>query len=785
MISLNRPARPRRSTLALLTVAAVGVTSAAIATPATAIPATATPAVVATAIYQDPTQPVPARVADLLPKLSLADKIGQMLQTEQPTTTPAELATYKIGSLLSGGGSDPSPNTPTAWADMYDRYQATAMSQPLGIPMIYGIDAVHGHSNVVGATIFPHNVGLGAAHDPALVQRIGRATAEEMAGTGIRWNFAPCLCVVRDDHWGRTYESYGEKPEDAVRNASIITGLQGTSLANADSVMATAKHYLGDGGTAGGLDEKDTVISEEELRAIHLPPFTEAVRRGVGAVMVSYSSWNGAKMHGNRYLLTDVLKGELGFSGIVISDWNAVEYVDGAQGFTAQDVRDSVNAGVDMLMITEAYPKIIELLTKEVQDGRVPMSRIDDAVTRILTKKFELGLFEHPYADRSFLAGFGGAEHRAIAREAVQKSQVVLKNANNVLPLAKSPGKIFVAGKSADDIGMQSGGWTISWQGKPGNTTPGTTILQGIKNTVAAGATVTYNKTGVGIDSSYQAAIAVIGELPYAEYEGDRKDDLRLDKADRDLLTKLKATGVPVIVVLVSGRTLDISNEVGDMSALIASWLPGTEGQGVADILFGNVAPTGKLTLTWMKNAAQQPINDGDGKPALFPYGAGLTWPATPPVTPSPSIPPTVSPTPSVPQTPAVDARSTVRASTFTGQLGVQTETCSDEGCGQNVGWIAPGDQLWYDDVDFGATSPTSVQSRIASGGSSGTIEYRLDSATGPLIGSAPVTSTGGWTSWTTATTALTGAATGRHRLYAVFTGPGGDFVNVNWFRFS
>jgi beta-glucosidase len=573
--------------------------------------------------YQDPSLPVAARVDDLLSRMSLDEKIGQMTQVDRAAlaSQPGDLATYRIGSVLSGGGSAPDDNSATGWADMYDAFQRTALTTPLAIPIIYGVDAVHGHNNVRGATIFPHNIGLGATRDPALVEQIGRATADEVAGTGIDWTFAPCVCVARNDRWGRTYESFGELPEIPAAMTSIVTGFQ------AGGVLATAKHYVGDGGTTGGDDQGDTQLAEADLRAIHLPPFRAAIERGVGSVMVSFSSWNGQKLHGHRYLLTDVLKGELGFTGFVVSDWAGIDQIDGAPGFTGAEVATAINAGIDMVMVPNDYRRFISLLRTEVQAGRVPVSRVDDANRRILTKKFELGLFERPLTDRALTATVGSPAHRDLARQAVRASQVLLKNAGNVLPLAKTGGKIFVAGKSADDIGNQSGGWTITWQGRSGNITPGTTILQGIRDAVGAGTTVTYSRDGTGIDGSYRAAIAVVGETPYAEGEGDRPGSMGLDPGDLQTISRLRAAGVPVIVVLVSGRPLDIASQVGNWNALLAAWLPGTEGRGVADVLFGDYNPTGKLPVTWMRSASQQPINDGDGKPALFGYGFGLRYP--------------------------------------------------------------------------------------------------------------------------------------------------------------
>ncbi|MER7283476.1 glycoside hydrolase family 3 N-terminal domain-containing protein [Dactylosporangium sp. NPDC000244] len=598
-------------------IAALAAASAAAATLVGVLPAAAAEP------YLDPSLPVAQRVADLMSRMSLDEKLGQMTQAERGSASAADVTNYRLGSILSGGGSAPSPNTASAWADMTDAFQRGALATPLKIPILYGSDAVHGHNNVVGATIFPHNIGLGATRDPALAQQVGRATADEVKGTGVHWTFSPCVCVARNDRWGRTYESFGEKPELPVSMATIIDGYQ------SGGVLATAKHYVGDGGTTGGVDQGDTQISEAELRAVHLPPFQEAIRRHVASVMVSFSSFNGQKLHGNDYLLNGVLKGELGFDGFVVSDWNGIDQIEGGEGFTASEVRRAVNAGIDMVMVTSAWKQFIDVLRGEVQAGRVTTARIDDAVRRILTKKFEFGLFEHPFADRTLTGTVGNAAHRTVARQAVRESQVLLKN-TGVLPLARS-GKIFVAGKSADNIGLQSGGWTVSWQGASGNTTPGTTILQGIRASAGSSATVTYNASGSGIDRSYNVAVAVIGETPYAEGQGDRPNSLGLDATDLATLNTLKASGVPVVVVLVSGRPLDIAAQLPDWSGLVAAWLPGTEGAGVADVLFGDYAPTGKLPMTWMQSASQEPINDGDGKTPLFAYGYGLTYATTPP----------------------------------------------------------------------------------------------------------------------------------------------------------
>ncbi|MFI9103361.1 glycoside hydrolase family 3 N-terminal domain-containing protein [Streptomyces fildesensis] len=740
------------------------------------VPVTVTFALVATILavpqgasahepYPDPSLPVATRVSKLLATMTLDEKIGQMTQAERANVSNADITDYSLGSLLSGGGSAPSPNNATSWAGMYDGFQNAAVASRLGIPLIYGVDAVHGHNNVAGATIFPHNIGLGATRDPALVQQIGRATAEEVSGTGIDWDFSPCLCVARNDRWGRTYESFGEKPEIATSMSTYITGLQGSTLGGAASVLATAKHFIGDGGTTNGTDQGNTQISEAELRAIHLPPFQAAVQKGVGSVMISYNSWNGVKDHGNQYLITTLLKGELGFSGFVVSDWNGIDQIDGQAGFTAAEVAQAVNAGIDMVMVPTAWKSFISMLRGEVQAGRVPMSRIDDANRRILTKKFELGLFEHPLTDRGYTSTVGNAAHRATARQAVRESQVLLKNSGNVLPLAKTNNKIFVAGSNADNIGNQSGGWTISWQGASGATTTGTTILQGISAQAGAGSTVTYNQAGTGIDSSYKVAIAVVGETPYAEGAGDRPNGMGLSTADINTIAKLRATGVPVVVVIVSGRPMDLAGQLPNWNALVEAWLPGTEGNGVSDVLFGDYAPTGKLPDTWMQSASQQPINDGDGKPALFPYGFGLTYGAVP----------------------APSAYQQTQAEAFASQSGTQNEACTDTGGGSDVGYIAAGDWINYGSLDFGATGAASVTTRLASGaGVTGTVQYRLDSTTGPVIASVPVSSTGGWQNWSSRTTALTGSATGVHAVYVTFTTSGsGDLVNLNWFQFA
>jgi len=592
----------------------------------TAVPTT-TPAV---PLYRDASAPVEDRVADLLSLMTLDEKIGQMTQVDRSAIDGRveDIARYGLGSILSGGGSTPTPNKPEAWADMYDRYQQQALSTRLGIPLIYGIDAVHGHNNVKGATIFPHNIGMGATRDPELMEQVGRATAEEVIATGLNWTFSPCVAVARDERWGRTYESFGEDPAlVAEMGAAVIRGYQSARLGDYH-IIATAKHYLGDGGTTygtgvdGGIDQGDTRVDEETLRSIHLTPYVAAVHAGVGSVMASFSSWNGQKMHGNRYLITEVLKGELGFQGFVVSDWQAIDQLPG--GYRS-DVKTAINAGIDMVMVPYEYVTFITTLRGLVEDGEVPMERIDDAVRRILTAKFELGLFEHPYASRDFFERVGSAEHRELARQAVRESLVLLKNDGNLLPLSKDLRHIVVTGRNANDIGNQCGGWTITWQGRSGRITSGTTILKAIQHTVSPDTKVTYSRDGRGAEGA-DVGIAVIGETPYAEFEGD-SDNLQLAPADVSAVDNIRAAGVPVVVVIVSGRPLIIEQELARWDAVIAAWLPGTEGQGVADVLFGDYAPTGKLPCSWPRSMDQIPINVGDaGYDPLFPYGFGLSY---------------------------------------------------------------------------------------------------------------------------------------------------------------
>ncbi|WP_446220054.1 glycoside hydrolase family 3 protein [Micromonospora sp. IBHARD004] len=623
--------------------------------------------------YLDPSQPTDRRVADLLGRMTLVEKIGQMTQAERSAVAsdPTRVAQWGLGSVLSGGGSTPAQNTPAAWVAMVNELQTQALSTRLGIPLIYGIDAVHGHGNVYGATIFPHNVGLGATRDPELAERIGHATAAEVRATGIPWSFSPCVCVSRDERWGRSYESFGEDPALAAQMATIIDGLQGRKgqLDNDDRVLATAKHFAGDGDTKYNtaiaaanvgkpwwsqgytIDQGITATNRDDFARLDLAPYGPALRdHHVGSVMPSYSSvdWtedglgNPVKMHANQELLTDVLKGQMGFDGFIISDWEGIHQIpDPAEptngGLTTYKVRVGANAGTDMFMQPNNAPRFQELLLAEVAAGRVSQERIDDAVGRILHKKFELGLFEHPYASADNIDRVGSAAHRAIGREAVAKSQVLLKNAGDALPL-RPDAKVYVAGRNADNIGHQAGGWTITWQGTSGDTIPGTTILEGIRE-VAPGATVTYSADASAPTTGSDVGVVVVGESSYSEGYGDidgpecgwcsqpqqEEKSLALQASDRAVIDKVCAEISTCVVLVVSGRPQLVTDQLGQIDALVASWLPGSEGAGVADVLFGQQPFTGQLPVSWPRDAAQVPINVGDADyQPLYPFGWGL-----------------------------------------------------------------------------------------------------------------------------------------------------------------
>lgn len=615
--------------------------------------------------YLDASLPVPARVDDLLGRMSLAAKVGQMTQAERAEVddSQAQIADLMLGSLLSGGGSGPEENDPEAWADMVDGYQLWTRLTPLQIPLIYGVDSVHGHNNVVGATVFPHNIGLGATRDPALVQETAHVTAEETRATGIPWTFAPCLCVARDTRWGRTYEAFGEDPSLVVEMETSIDGFQGgdvSALDDPDRVLATAKHIGGDGDTEYGtgddlgsgpstypIDQGITVTSREEFERIDLAPFIPAVQQHhVGSIMPSYSSTdytedglgNPIKAHADASVLTEFLKDEVGFDGFVISDYHGIDQIPGDR---ASDVRTWVNAGGDMAMEPDDYASFEITLINEVLEGRVPQERIDDAVRRILTKKFQLGLFEQPFADRTNLDQVGSAEHRAVARQAAAESQVLLKNSDDALPLADDA-PLYVAGRNADDLGNQIGGWSITWQGQSGRHTEGTTILEGIEQ-VAPDADVTFSVDASAPIDPDATGVVVVGETPYSEGYGDvggplwaydpadegmprepKTMDLRAE--DQAVIETVCAQTATCVVLVVSGRPLVLSDQLGDIDALVASWLPGSEGTGVADVLFGRTPFTGQLPQSWPRTVEQGELNVGDSTyEPLYPFGWGLS----------------------------------------------------------------------------------------------------------------------------------------------------------------
>lgn len=617
------------------------------AAPATVSPPTASPEILTkTDCYtKDLSVSIDQRVEKLLACMTLDEKIGQMTQVEKNSIKPGDITEYFIGSILSGGGGSPSGNnTPEGWAEMVNGFQDEALATRLGIPLIYGADAVHGHGNLYGATIFPQEIGLGAANDPALMEKIGQATAAEMMATGVTWNFAPVVAVPQDIRWGRTYEAYGEQTELVSRlGAAYLKGLQslpaGFNAEAGDSiyVLATPKHFLGDGGTKLGtstqystkpylLDQGDMQVDEAAVRKLYLPPYKATVDAGAMSVMVSFSSWNGVKMHAQKALITDVLKGELGFKGFVVSDWGGIDQIDPLDYY--KSVVTAVNAGVDMNMVPYDYLRFIETLKQAVAKGEIKPERIDDAVRRILTAKFMLGLFYHPTADPALLPIVRSQEHLDLAREAVRKSLVLLKNENQALPISKDSASIFVAGQGADDLGMQAGGWTIEWQGKTGKSIVGTSLLEGIKAAVSANTKVDYKQDGKFAGNA-EVGIVVVGEQPYAEGEGDTID-LRLSNADIAAIQNTREHVKKLVVVILSGRPLVITNQLPLAEAWVAAWLPGSEGQGVADVLFGDFPFTGKLSYTWPRSNEQLPINldnsqdkTGDDAP-LFPFGYGL-----------------------------------------------------------------------------------------------------------------------------------------------------------------
>lgn len=586
-----------------------------------------------------------AFVTDLMAKLSLEEKVGQMIQGDTSAVTPEDLRQYPLGSILAGGNSPPLGSDDRAqaqaWVETARAFRAVSMENRPGhtpIPVIFGIDAVHGNNNTIGATIFPHNIGLGAARDPELIQRIGKATAAETAATGIDWAFGPTLAVPQDDRWGRTFEGYAEVPELVRQYAKeMVLGLQGepgtVGLLQRGLVAASPKHFLADGGTRNGLDQGDADVSEEDLIRIHAAGYPAAINAGALTVMVSFSSWQGVKMHGNRSLITGVLKERFGFDGIVVSDWNGHGQLPGC---TDESCAAAILAGLDMLMAPASWRGLYKNTLAQVRSGEIPQQRIDDAVRRILRVKVKLGLFEKERTWEGRVDVIGATEHRATAREAVRKSLVLLKNNGGVLPI-KNSARVLVAGSGADDIGQQSGGWTLSWQGtgnKNSDFPKGESIYSGLKQALDSGGGSAELQVEGRFSVKPDVAVVVFGETPYAEMQGDLRtlEYQPGDKQDLALLQRLKEQHIPVVAVFLSGRPLWVNPELNASDAFVAAWLPGTEGAGVADVLVGDAAGkprmdfSGKLSFSWPRSAAQK-LNFGQSPyDPLFEYGYGLTY---------------------------------------------------------------------------------------------------------------------------------------------------------------
>ncbi|XAR60707.1 Glucan 1,3-beta-glucosidase [Bertholletia excelsa] len=597
-----------------------------------------------TCIYKNPSEPIEARVKDLLSRMTLKEKIGQMTQIDRKVATPSAIKDLSIGSVLSGGGSLPFEKAQSAdWADMVDGFQVAALESRLGIPIIYGVDAVHGNNNVYGTTIFPHNIGLGATRDADLAYRIGVATALEVRASGIPYDFHPCVAVCKDPRWGRCFESYGEDTEIVRKMTSIVSGLQGQPpegrpkgypfVGGRNKVAACAKHFVGDGGTYEGKNEGNAIISYDDLERIHMAPYLDCISQGVCTIMASYSSWNGTSLHSHYFLLTEILKQKLGFQGFVISDWEAIDRLFGAESPNYCDgILSAINAGIDLVMVPFRYELFLEHVLRLVESGQIPMMRVDDAVERILRVKFVAGLFEYPMADRSLLDKVGCKLHRELAREAVRKSLVLLKNGKDTkkpfLPLDRNSEKILVAGTHADDLGYQCGGWTVTWAGSSGRITIGTTILDAIKEAMGGDTEVVYEQipppdTFTSQDFSF--AIVAVGEAPYVESGGDNSE-LTIPFNGADTIS-LVSDNVPTLVILISGRPLVLEPWLLEkIDALVAAWLPGSEGHGITDVIFGDYEFQGRLPVSWFRSVDQLPMQVGENSyDPLFPLGFGLT----------------------------------------------------------------------------------------------------------------------------------------------------------------
>ena len=576
-----------------------------------------------TAIYKNKNYSTEERVKDLIGRMQVDEKIGQMIQVARYSSASNDILKYNIGSVLSGGGSTPNDNSPKGWIEMIKGYQQSATNTRLGIPIIYGVDAVHGNDIVKDAVVFPHNIGLGAANDTELMKNIASVTAEEMLSTGITYNFGPCVAVPKDLRWGRYYEGYSENPE-IVKNLSSIYIKQLQSY----GIAATAKHFVADGATIWGtgdsgykIDQGNAIIEEDKLLKEELLPYEEAVKSGVKSVMVSFSSINGVKNHSNKHLITDILKGNLGFKGFVISDWEGVHQIK-ASNFDDQ-VAIAVNAGIDMMMEQTKWKETYDALKTGVENGKISKARIDDAVTRILTVKFDLGLFENSLGDSSLIKNsFNSPEHKKVAETAVTESMVLLKN-NGILPLKKNS-KIFVTGPAANSVGIQCGGWTIDWQGNQRQPS-GVTILEGFEKIAKEnGGTII---TDIEKAKDADVTVVVIGEESYAEGKGDDGtlglgDGMALE-GNIKALNDAKKLNKPIVTIMVSGRPRIIGDNLNYWSAFVEAWLPGSEGEGVAEVIYGDANFKGKLPVTWPKSNKNLPIKEDN---ILFPIGYGLKY---------------------------------------------------------------------------------------------------------------------------------------------------------------
>lgn len=589
-------------------------------------------------LYHDKSATIEKRVGNLLSQMTLAEKVGQMTQVEKNSIHYEDVTKYFIGSILSGGGGSPATNNVQEWRKMVQNYINASLETRLGIPAIYGVDAVHGHNNVYGATIFPHNVGLGASRDADLVERIARATASEIMATNVHWDFAPAVSVPQDIRWGRTYEGFSENTDLVTElGVAYVRGME-QEFDNGERALASVKHFAGDGGAewastiipeaddnwqAAGtnwlIDRGDCKLDEETFRKVHLAPYKATIEAGAKNIMVSFSSWKGLRMHAHHYLLTEVLKNEWGFDGFLVSDWMALVYLsDDAY----EAIVIAINAGLDMIMVPYDYKSFITHLTGAVEKGDVSLERIDDAVTRILKVKFMLGLFEKPLSDETFLADFGGESHRALAREAVQKSLVLLKHENDILPFR--PGqKIALAGQAGDDIGYACGGWTIDWQGGSGAITKGATLLDGLRSGLDE--QIIYSPVGQ-FGGHVDIGIVIVAEKPTAEGDGD-SEDLTLSAEDTALIEAVRTQCDKLLLIIYSGRPIIITHVLDHCDAIVAAWLPGSEANAIADVLIGDVPFTGKLSYTWVKSMDQIPASklQATDESPLWEFGFGLS----------------------------------------------------------------------------------------------------------------------------------------------------------------